>query len=107
MFHFLFRVVGLFVLALAVVLAVLDITRSITAASLILTPLGLSWQAVNPQTLLASKEAVEAWTHPILWDPVILFLLRLPSWLVFWLVAMLLLWMGQRRENPYGRFASR
>ena len=107
MFHFLFRVIGLFALAFALVLAVLDITRSITASAIILTPLGESWASFNPQSLAASKEAVESWVHPILWDPVLLFLLQLPSWLMFWVIAMVLLWLGQKRDNPYGRFASR
>lgn len=107
MFHFLFKIVGLFVLAMAVVLAVLDITRSITASEIILTPLAGSWAAVSPETLLSTQELVQTWTHPYLWDPVLIFMLQLPSWLVFWLLAMVLLKLGQRRENPYGRFASR
>ena len=107
MFHFLFKILGLFVLALAVVLAVLDITRSITASDVILTPLASSWAAVSPQSLLSSRELVQTWAHPYLWDPVLTFVLQLPSWLVFWLLAMIFLKLGQRRENPYGRFASR
>ena len=107
MFHFLFKIVGLFVLALAVVLAVLDITRSITASDVILTPLASSWATVSAESLLSTRELVQAWTHPYLWDPVMTFVLQLPSWLVFWLLAMILLKLGQRRENPYGRFASR
>lgn len=107
MFHFVFRIVGLFVLALALVLAVLDITRSITASTIILTPLASSWAAVSPQSLLLARDSVSSWVHPFLWDPVIVFLLKLPSWLIFWFVAMVLMWLGQRRENPYGRFASR
>lgn len=107
MFHFIFKIFGLFVLALSVVLAVLDITRSITASEFILTPLASSWAAISPASLLASRDLVLTWTHPYLWDPVLLFVLQLPSWLVFWLLAMILLKLGQRRQNPYGRFASR
>ncbi len=107
MFSFLFKILGLFTLALALVLAVLDITRSITASEIVLTSLASTWANVSPATLLSSREAVQIWTHPILWDPILLFLLQLPSWLVFWLVAMVFLKLGQRRENPYGRFANR
>ena len=107
MFHFIFKIFGLFVLALSVVLAVLDITRSITASEFILTPLASSWAAISPASLLASRDLVLTWAHPYLWDPVLLFVLQLPSWLVFWLLAMILLKLGQRRQNPYGRFASR
>ncbi len=107
MFHFVFRTIGLLVLALALVLAVLDITRSITASSMILTPLGTSWAAINPQSLESSKQAVETLIHPFLWDPVIMFALKLPSWLVFCFLALVLMWLGQKREDPFGRFASR
>ncbi|MEP1208553.1 MAG: hypothetical protein ABJM29_19305 [Rhizobiaceae bacterium] len=107
MFHFLFKIVGLFVLALAVVLAVLDITRSITASDIILTPLASTWATISPQSLVAGRDLVQTWTHPYLWDPVMTFVLQLPSWLVFWLLAMIFLKLGQRRRNPYGRFASR
>ena len=106
MFHFLFKIIGLFVLALAVVLAVLDITRSITASEIILTPLASSWATVSPKSLLDTRDLVQAWAHPYLWDPVVVTMLKLPSWLVFWLVSMILLRMGQRRQSQYGRFAS-
>jgi len=106
-FSFLFKILGLFTLALALVLAVLDITRSITASEMVLTSLASTWANISPATLEASRDAVQIWTHPVLWDPILLFLLQLPSWLVFWLVAMIFLKLGQKRENPYGRFASR
>lgn len=107
MFHFVFRVVGLFVLALSLVLAVLDIARSITASELILTPLAKSWAAMSGGSLLATRQAIEGWAHPVVWDPITTSLLSLPSWLVFWFFAMVLLKLGQRRKSPYGRFASR
>ena len=95
------------VLALALVLAVLDITRSITASAIVLTPLADAWVNISPATLLSAKEMIETSLHPVLWDPVIMFILKLPSWLVFWFVAMVFLSLGQRRETRYGRFASR
>ncbi|NKB52489.1 MAG: hypothetical protein GKR97_09735 [Rhizobiaceae bacterium] len=107
MFHFLFKIVGLFVLALAVVLAVLDITKSITASEMILTSLASSWVAISEKSLESTHELVLTWSHPYVWDPVLLNLLKLPSWLIFFLVAMILLKFGQRRENPYGRFSGR
>ena len=107
MFQFVFKILGFFVLALAVVLAVLDITKSITASELVLTPVAATWAAISPNSLLSTRDLVQEWAHPYLWDPVAEFILQLPSWLVFWLLAMILLKLGQRRENPYGRFASR
>lgn len=107
MFSFLFRAIGYVTLALALVLAVLDITRSITAGAPVLTSIGQSWSSISPATLLQARETVTTMLPPFVWDPVINAVLTLPSWLLFWLVAMFLLWIGQRRDNPYGRFASR
>lgn len=107
MFSFLFRTAGLFTLALALVLAVLDITRSITAASIVLTPLGKVWAKTSGATLLALKEMTEKTLHPVLWDPVLTFILSVPSWAIFWFIAMVFFWLGQKRQTPYGRFARR
>ena len=107
MFHFVFKVFGLITLALSLVLAVLDITRSITASELILTPLAQTWSSFNAKSLADAKTSIEQLIHPFLWDPVLLTVLKLPSWLVLWFLAMVLLKLGQRRETPFGRFASR
>ncbi|MEO1397610.1 MAG: hypothetical protein AAFU56_01925 [Pseudomonadota bacterium] len=107
MFSFLFKITGLTVLALALVLAVLDVTRSITASAIVMTPLAETWAAISPTTLDSSRVFITSLGLPWLWDPVVLTIMRLPSWLILWFVSMLLIWSGQRRENPYGRFARR
>ncbi|MEL6735673.1 MAG: hypothetical protein AAFO68_10245 [Pseudomonadota bacterium] len=107
MFSFVFKIVGLTILALALVLAVLDVTRSITASEIVLTPLAQTWATISPSTLDASRQFIVGLGLPWLWDPLVLTLMRLPSWLIFWLVSMLLMWSAQRRDNPYGRFARR
>ncbi len=107
MFGLLFRIIGFCVLALALVLAVLDVTRSITAGTLVLTSLAQWWAVISPETLLSGQQTLSETIHPFLWDPVIVTLLQLPSWLICWVISMLLLWMGQKREARYGRFASR
>ena len=43
MFRFLFRLLASLALAVAVIMAVLDVTRTIAASHLVLTPLGASW----------------------------------------------------------------
>ena len=105
MLQFVLRALGLAVLALAVVLAVLDITRSITASQVVLTPLGETWATVQP----AAGDIVAGFDNaPLgqLWAPLARAFLTVPSWLVFWLVAMLLLWSGERRTRRLGRFSS-
>lgn len=107
LFSFVFRFLGFVILALALVLAILDITRSITASSLIMTSLGEAWAGFNPVSFAAAKEVITSSLPPFVWDSVITLILVLPSWLMFWLLAMILLWLGQKRNNRFGRFASR
>ena len=69
MIRFLFRFLATVSLAVAVIMAVLDATRTVAAGSLVTTPLGTSWLAVSPATLESAQAAVETWLHPALWDP--------------------------------------
>ena len=51
MFRFLFRLAATIALAVAVIMAVLDATRTVAASQLVLTPLDTSWLTVSPDTL--------------------------------------------------------
>ena len=51
MFRFLFRLMATFALAVAVIMAVLDVTRTVAASRLVITSLGASWRGVSPATL--------------------------------------------------------
>ena len=58
MIRFLFRLLATISLAVAVIMAVLDATRTVAAGSLVTTPLGTSWLAVSPATLESTQAAV-------------------------------------------------
>ncbi|EFL87847.1 hypothetical protein [Ahrensia sp. R2A130] len=106
MFSVLLRVVGLAVLAFALVLAVLDLTRSISAAAPVVTPLAELWQTTSAGTFEWLQTTVTG-LHALLWDPTLLFVLQLPGWIVFFAIAMLMMWSGQPKNDRFGRFASR
>lgn len=98
--RFIFRVLALFALAVAVVMAVVDATRTIAADEWIFTPIGTSWQATSPQTLSSFRQLVEESGIPMLWDPAITFVLSLPGWLVFAALALGFYALGHRRRRP-------
>jgi len=106
LFRFCCRLAGMLLLALVVVLAMLDITRSITASSIVMTPLAESWVSISPASFEAAKQGVETWTMSFVWDPLLLSVLKLPSWLILGLLSVLLFWLGQHRSAGFGRFAS-
>ena len=106
MIRFLFRALATFSLAFAVVMAVLDATRSIASDMIVLTPLSESWQMVFPASYGAAEAAVSEVLVPYVWDPVILTLLAAPGFAVFVVLALLFYMIGRRPERSTGRFAS-
>jgi len=105
MFRFLFRLLAMIALSVAIIMAVLDATRTIAASQLVLTPLNTSWLTVSPDTLAALQAFVADKLHPLVWDPVIVFVLNQPGFAVFGVLAFLLYAIGRRPERRLGRFA--
>ena len=106
MLRFLFRVLGLVLLAAGFVGVVIDGTRSIANNALSFTPLGEVAYGVFKERYLALKPAVER-IHPLLWDPLVLNLTLAPAALVAAALGFILLWIGQRPDEPIGHLARR
>ncbi len=101
MFKSILRLLGLFALALAVITAVLDVTRTIADSAPVITPLGTDWFNFSPSSLNLSQAIIQRYVHPVLWDPVFVKILLMPSWAVFAILAGLLLWFGKPRERRW------
>lgn len=103
MIRFFIRFLAVVSLAVAVILAVIDATRSIAAADLVLTPLGSSWFAASPATLNLAQAVVQRYVFPALWDPVVVSILNLPGFAVFLVLALLFHMIGRRPARRSGR----
>ena len=100
----LLRLLSMVLLAVAVIMAVLDATRSIAAGALVMTPLGASWAALSPQSLARLEELVTGSLPAALWNPVLLSVLSLPGFAVFGALSLLAALAGRRRDRhatPY------
>ena len=106
MIRFLFRFLATISLAVAVVMAVIDSTRTVAANDWVVTPLGASWMAVSPDTLDKAEDTLSA-VHPALWDPIMLTVLKAPGFVVFAVVALLLYALGRRPARRLNPFAHR
>lgn len=95
------RILSLFALAMALITAVLDITRSIADSSLIMTALGVDWFNLSPSTLNLAQATIQRYAHPYIWDPVIQTVLLAPSWFVFGVLWFLLALAGRRRKSRW------
>ncbi|PRD43323.1 hypothetical protein C5748_11450 [Phyllobacterium phragmitis] len=106
MFRFMFRALAVAALALAVISAVLDAARSIGASKFIATPLLGIWASASPQTLADAKALTTHYISAVAWDPVLIWVLGQPAWLILAVLALLFYAVGHRRERGFGRFAA-
>ncbi|MDP3895886.1 MAG: hypothetical protein Q8Q62_04350 [Mesorhizobium sp.] len=106
MIRFLFRLLAMATLAVAVVLAVLDATRSIAISKFDPTPLGGTWFEYAPDSLESLQATLQANGLELVWDPAMLALLKVPGFIVFAVLAFLLFAIGRRPARRIGRFAT-
>jgi hypothetical protein len=105
MIRFCLRLLGLVALVSGFAALVVDGTRSIAGDALDLTPLGrtLMWMVPNLfRTLGPAMQHI----HPMLWDPVTLDILRIPTWAFMFFLGLLLMRLGRKPERKIG-FTSR
>ena len=79
MIRFIFRLLSLLLLAVAVIAAVVDTSRSLAASKLTLTSLGKGWTDLAPASLNWLLTFVQARLPAIFYDPAFLFLLAMPA----------------------------
>lgn len=99
--RFLFRSISVLALAVAVIMAVLDATRSIAAGVLVTTPLGESWFSTSPSTLNLAETLAQRYLFPSIWDPFMIWVLTKPGFAVMAALSLLLYLPGRRwRRDP-------
>jgi len=81
------------------VAAVVDATKSLAGGGAwVVTPMGVQWRELAPETLNVSKAWIETNAGPFVWDPVMTTILHAPTWVVFGILGVLLYWLGQKRK---------
>jgi hypothetical protein len=93
------RFLGSVFLLIAVIALVYDGTRALAGGGWTATSLYAHWLKLAPGSLEAAQAAVQRYTHPLLWDPVIRRVLLLPAWLVLGVLGVLLAYLGRRRRR--------
>ncbi len=105
MIRFVFRFIGLWVLAAGFVALVRDGTKSIAGNAIFITRLGEDWNNIHSGSLDALKALAERYAGPWLWEFVSLYLLAAPTWLVLGIIGSIFILIG-RKKKPligYGR----
>ena len=94
-----FRAIGLLTLAAAFAAAVIDGARTLADQRLEFTPLGATLGYVLHDKL-AALPALAAKIHPKLWDPVLLSVLYVPTFLALALLGVALMVLTRSRGEP-------
>ncbi len=102
MIRFLLRVSGLLAMAAGFVVLVIDGTRGIANSTFALTALSGTGERLMPTLFPLMGPAVERNLHPLLWDPVLTTLLKVPTFAAALLLGFLLLRLGRKPDEPIG-----
>jgi hypothetical protein len=95
----LLRILGVWLLLLAMVAAVIDATKSLAGGGAwVVTPMGEQWRSLNADSLAATKAWIVVNAGSFVWDPVMTSILQAPTWVVFGILGVLLYWLGQKRK---------
>jgi hypothetical protein len=97
MIRFLFRFVGLWILAGGFVALVLDGVRSIASSEIVTTPLGVTWLATSSDSLTRFQSFVETNLSPAIWETAAVPVLNAPLFVVLGVLGLLLMLIGHKK----------
>lgn len=95
----LLRVLGTWLLGVALILLIIDGTRSLGANRLIFTPFADNWTWLHPESLAAMRDFVASRFFGLVLEPVTEFILACPGWIVLAVPGALLAWAGRSRKT--------
>jgi hypothetical protein len=102
MIRLILRAVGLVLFAAGFAALVIDGTRSIAGNRVLLTLFGQTVQWMIPAKFPLLQSIVERDLHPLLWDPVLVFVFKLPTSLVLGFCGLVLLLLARKRTRSIG-----
>ena len=96
----LLRILGGWAILAAVIALVNDVTHAYeTGTKFAFASLGKDWDLVSPTSLNLLQAGIERHVAPVLWDPVLLTVLKAPAFAVFGVIGVLLYVAGLRRRR--------
>lgn len=93
------RIIGTWLLGLALILFVIDGTRMLAANTFIYTELGTLWTQIAPEGPESARALVAEGLHPLVWDQGIALALGWPGWAVFGGLGLVFALLGRVRAR--------
>ena len=95
----LLRAFGIFLLGLAIVVAVKDLSLWYQTNDFTLTDLGSFWYSFHPNSLQLLEPAVTRYLNPFLWDSIFITVLLYPATSVFGLPGLLIVLLTRNKAR--------
>lgn len=102
MIRFLFRFLGLVLLAAAFILVIYDGTKSIAANNLYFTSVRTLWELVNAGSLAKLQPLIRPYAGGMLWDPGMVSLLAAPASGLLGFFGIVFMLLGRRKKPLIG-----
>jgi hypothetical protein len=103
MIRFVFRFLGLLLLALAFIFLVYDGTKWVADQTLSVSTTGATWANIHQSSLSALQPVVERVVGPWFWQGVFKrYVLDQPVWLVLAVIAAILILLGRKKKPLIG-----
>jgi hypothetical protein len=102
MIRFLFRFIGLLLLALAFIFVIYDGMKSIADKNLVFTKIGQFWIDVHTSSMQLFQAMVERYTSADVWRLVAQPILDQPAVVVFGVIGILLILLGRKKKALIG-----
>ncbi len=102
--RFVVRLLGTWLLGLALILLILDGTKSLGASALVLTSVGDMWGTVHLASLEGFEQVVGRSALGALWTMVIVPVLGWPGWAVCGVPGIVFAYLGRSRGNNIRNF---
>lgn len=94
-----FRVIGTWLVGLALILLIIDGTKSLAANAIVVTTLGENWTLVHAQSLAFVQEFLAGRMFKPVLEPLLITLLGLPGFAVLGVPGLVLAFMGRSKRS--------
>lgn len=102
--RFLLRLAGTWLLGMALVLLIMDGTKSMAANALMITSLGDAWAMVHASSLLQFETMISTSPVNFAWGSLIEPVLGWPGWAVLGVPGIILAFLGRSRKNGINNY---